>query len=185
MSDTSLNSRSAVLYLNFMKNVLSDALFVDHPHATCRALPDQTWSFDDKAFAHQAPSPDKYVADLNDIHHTFKALAISLEEVQANFRRYGLLDEQVRFLKGWFKDRLPMAPIEHLAVLRLDGDLYESTIQALEALYGKLSPGGFVIIDDYFLPPCAQAVHDFRNARGITDLIIDIDGSGSYWRRSM
>jgi O-methyltransferase len=130
------------------------------------------------------PSPEKYAADLNDTWYTFDALAVSLEEVQANFRRYNLLDEQVRFLKGWFKDTLPTAPIDRLAVLRLDGDMYESTIQALEALYDKLSPGGFVIVDDYFLQPCAQAIHDFRNAHGITDLIIDIDGLGSYWRRS-
>lgn len=130
------------------------------------------------------PSPDKYAADLNDNWYTFDALAVSLEEVQANFRRYDLLDDRVRFLKGWFKDTLPTAPIERLAVLRLDGDMYESTIQALNALYDKLSPGGFVIIDDYFLRPCAQAVHDFRNSRGITDPIIDIDEMGSYWQRS-
>ena len=74
-----------------------------------------------------APSPDKYVADLNDEFYTFDALAVSLEEVQGNFKRYDLLDGRVRFLKGWFKDTLPTAPIERLAVLRLDGDMYEST----------------------------------------------------------
>ena len=81
--------------------------------------------------------------------HQFPQLAVPLERVQDNFRRYGLLDEQVRFLKGWFRDTLPTAPIERLAVLRLDGDLYESTIQALDGLYDKLSAGGFVIVDDY------------------------------------
>jgi len=72
-------------------------------------------------------------------------LAVSLERVQDNFRRYGLLDRQVRFLKGWFRDTLPAAPIERLAILRLDGDLYESTIQALGALHGKVSAGGVVM----------------------------------------
>ena len=129
------------------------------------------------------PSPDKYADDRDDMHHTMNGLAVSLEEVQANFRRYGLLDPSVRFLKGWFKDTLPTAPIERLAVIRLDGDMYESTIQALEALYDKLSPGGFVIVDDYSLQPCARAVHDFRAARSITDPIVDIDGSASYWQR--
>ena len=129
------------------------------------------------------PSPDKYQADAGDIFHSFEALAISLEEVKHNFERYNLLDHRVHFLKGWFKDTLPTAPIDRLAVLRLDGDMYESTIQALDALYDKLSPGGFVIIDDYFLKPCAQAVHDFRRSRDISDPIIDIDGIGSYWQR--
>ena len=130
------------------------------------------------------PSPGIYAADIGDTWYQAEALAVSLETVQGNFRRYNLLDNQVRFLKGWFKDTLPAAPIERLAVLRLDGDMYESTIQALDALYDKLSPGGFVIIDDYMLPPCAKAVHDFRTNLGITEPIIDIDGSGAYWQRS-
>ena len=131
------------------------------------------------------PPPDAtaYPADKGDKHHTYTNLAISAAEVRKNFERYGLLDDRVRFLEGWFKDTLPTAPIEKLAVLRLDGDMYESTIQAIEALYDKLSPGGFVIVDDYFLPPCAQAIHDFRAARGISDPIEDIDGIGSFWRR--
>src|SRR5262249_7945660 len=97
------------------------------------------------------PNEAKYDADRGDKHHTFGDLAVPRETVEKNFEQYGLLDDQVRFLEGWFKDTLPSAPINSLAVMRLDGDMYESTIQALEALYPKLSPGGFVIIDDYFL----------------------------------
>jgi O-methyltransferase len=131
-----------------------------------------------------APNVHAYAADAGDKHHTFSAwLACSQEQVEANFRRYGLLDDGVRFLKGWFKDTLPNAPIQRLAILRLDGDMYESTIQALEALYDKLSVGGFVIVDDYHLKPCVEAIRDFRDARGIADEILDIDGMGAYWRR--
>jgi O-methyltransferase len=129
------------------------------------------------------PNPEKYRADAGDTLHTYSNLRVSQDEVQENFRRYGLLDERVGFLKGWFKDTLPTAPISQLAVIRLDGDMYESTIQALEALYDKLSPGGFVIVDDYFLAPCAQAIHDFRDTRGIADRLVDIDGIGSFWQR--
>jgi len=111
--------------------------------------------------------------------------AVSLEEVQALFERYGLLDAQVHFLKGWFRDTLPSAPIERLAVLRLDGDLYESTMDALNPLYDKISPGGYVIVDDYFsCPPCAHAVRDFRRQRGVTDEMLVIDGHSLYWRKS-
>jgi O-methyltransferase len=136
------------------------------------------------SFSGLPPPSEGYEADAGDLHHTFENLAVSLEEVQFNFRRYNLLDERVRFLKGWFRDTLSTAPIDRLAVLRLDGDMYESTIQALDALYDKVSPGGFIIIDDYYLKPCAQAVHDFRRSKRIDDTIIDIDGIGSYWRRS-
>ena len=111
-------------------------------------------------------------------------LAVTLEEVQENFRRYGLLDEQVRFLKGWFRDTLPSAPIDKLALLRLDGDLYESTRDALNALYHKVVPGGFVIVDDYGdFEPCRRAVDEFRNRHGITEPIERIDWTGCYWRR--
>jgi hypothetical protein len=111
-------------------------------------------------------------------------LAVSLEAVQANFARYQLLDEQVHFLPGWFKDTLPAAPIAQLSVLRLDGDLYESTIDALTHLYPRLSSGGFAIIDDYNLPSCRQAVDDYRAAHAIDDAIQEIDGWGVFWRRS-
>lgn len=110
-------------------------------------------------------------------------LGVPLDEVKRNFSRYGLLDEHVQFLKGWFKDTLPHAPIERLAVLRLDGDLYESTMDALRNLYQKLSPGGFCIVDDYSITPCAEAVGDYRREHDITEEIISIDDCGALWRR--
>jgi O-methyltransferase len=110
-------------------------------------------------------------------------LAVPETEVRANFERYGLLDDQVRFLPGWFKDTLHDAPIDRIAVLRLDGDLYESTIQALDALYPRLSPGGFCIIDDYKLPVCRQAVTHYRAKHGVSAEIVDIDGTGVLWRK--
>ena len=111
-------------------------------------------------------------------------LGVSEATVRANFERYGLLDDRVRFLPGWFKDTLHDAPIDRLAVLRLDGDLYESTIQALDALYPRLSVGGFCIIDDYqAVKACEQAVTDYRTKHGISAEIVDIDGTGVLWRK--
>ena len=104
------------------------------------------------------PNPADYPADEADLHYTHgNVLSVSRDQVAENFRSYDLLDDRLRFLVGWFRDTLPTAPIDSLAILRLDGDMYESTIQALSALYDKLSPGGYVIVDDYFLKPCAKA----------------------------
>jgi O-methyltransferase len=133
------------------------------------------------------PRPDaaKYKADKG-IRSDLAAgiLGVPEAEVRANFQRYGLLDDQVRFLPGWFKDTLHDAPIDRIAVLRLDGDLYESTIQALDALYPRLSPGGFCIIDDYHnLLPCRQAVTDYRAKHGVLAEIVEIDGTGVLWRK--
>jgi O-methyltransferase len=131
------------------------------------------------------PDPERWPAEEGDEHWTRGELAVPLEEVQANFARYGLLDERVRFLVGWFADTLPTAPIERLAVLRLDGDMYGSTMEALEALYPKLSVGGYVIIDDYgAIPQCKEAVTDFRAAHGIIDPMEAVDWTGVYWQRS-
>jgi len=110
-------------------------------------------------------------------------LAVSLEQVRANFARFGLLDEQVRFLKGWFRDTLPTAPIERLALLRLDGDMYEATMDALENLYAKVSGGGFVIVDDYgSWPACQLAVDRFRASHRIAADLIPVAGGAVYWR---
>jgi hypothetical protein len=106
-----------------------------------------------------------------------------MERVKENFDAYGLLDSQVCFLKGWFKDTLPRAPIDRLSILRLDGDMYESTMVALQSLYPKLSIGGFLIVDDYCIPTCAKAIHDYRYANQIAEEIVPIDGTGVYWRR--
>jgi hypothetical protein len=115
----------------------------------------------------------------------FPYLAVSLEDVKALFQRYELLDDQVRFLKGWFRDTLPKAPIERLALLRMDGDLYESTMDALNNLYPRLSPGGFAIVDDYFsFPQCKDAVHEYRERHRIDGELVRIDHDAVYWRRA-
>jgi len=112
-------------------------------------------------------------------------LSISLDEVKENFARYGFLDEQVRFLVGWFEKILPDAPIERLSILRLDGDFYESTMVALQSLYPKLSVGGFLIVDDYHaLQGCRMAVDEFRQQHGITEMLHPVDWACVYWRRT-
>jgi hypothetical protein len=131
-----------------------------------------------------APDVEHYPADTGDTLYQFRELAISLDEVKANFQRFNLLDEQVRFLKGWFRDTLAAAPIEKLAILRLDGDLYESTILALTHLYPKLSAGGYVMVDDYgAVTACRKAVDDYRAAQAITEEMTWVDWTGVYWQR--
>lgn len=130
-----------------------------------------------------APDLEKYPDDAGAAWHLRPLTEVSVEHVRRNFERYGLLDNQLQILRGWFRDTLPGAPFRALSLLRLDGDLYESTMDALVPLYPKLSPGGFVIVDDYHLPPCAKAVHDYREREGIREEIRPIDGAGVYWRK--
>jgi predicted O-methyltransferase YrrM len=111
-------------------------------------------------------------------------LAVSRKEVARNFDLYGLLDDQVRFLEGWFRDTLPTVRDRTWSVVRLDGDMYESTMDALTNLYPGLAVGGFLIVDDYEYEPCKQAVEEYRAANGITDPVTPIDWLGAFWRRT-
>ncbi|HET9393802.1 MAG TPA: TylF/MycF/NovP-related O-methyltransferase [Candidatus Rubrimentiphilum sp.] len=130
------------------------------------------------------PKPHAFPHDEGlDLTH-FPQLAVSLDQVKANFSRYGLLDDQVVFVEGLFQDTLPKLNAGPLALIRLDGDLYESTYVALEALYPKLSPGGFVIVDDYgAMPACRAAVSDYRTLMGIEAPIQEVDWTGVWWQR--
>jgi O-methyltransferase len=134
--------------------------------------------------------PKTLEQDSRDIHALMlnTLLAISLDEVMMNFNSFGMLDDQVVFVRGWFKDTLPiLAPtVEAFAMIRLDGDMYESTMDALNALYPKLSPGGFCIIDDYrSVRGCTTAVDEYRTKHEIKSPIIEGDSANPsiYWRK--
>lgn len=133
------------------------------------------------------PAPDNahFPADAGSTLHELPELAISLDTVKRNFARFDLLDDQLRFIKGFFSDTLPTAPVDKLALLRLDGDMYESTYVSLTNLYDRLSPGGYVLIDDYnCYPSCKQAVADFAAQRKLSFQIEEVDWTGAYWRKT-
>lgn len=132
------------------------------------------------------PKPDpKYPHDNGDTHYLSEYLKVSINKVKDNFSIFNCLDENVIFLKGWFKDTLNTDKIEKLSILRLDGDMYESTWDSLNSLYHKLSSGGYCIIDDYLHKGCKEAVNDFRNKHNITEPIIKVSGNPDdevhYW----
>lgn len=147
--------------------------------------------------AYQVTDRKVWVADsfaglpeINKQHEAFEwnrgDMAVSLEAVKNNFARYGLLDEQVVFLKGFFSDTLPTAPIRQLAILRVDADLYQSTMDVLDHLYPVLSPGGYAIFDDYQnLPDCRRAIDEFRREHGITEEIEYIDKRAICWQKRL
>lgn len=130
------------------------------------------------------PRPEVYPADRDLRLDLSTELSVSLETVKENFRRYGLLDDQVVFVEGLFSETLPALDAGPFALARLDGDLYESTYIALQCLYPRLSPGGFLIVDDYgVIEACRRAVDDYRKEHNIDAPINWIDRTGVWWRR--
>jgi O-methyltransferase len=137
------------------------------------------------SFAGLPRSDGRYRQDRHDRLYKFSELAVSVDEVRKNFDVYGLLDEQVVFLVGRFRDTLPTLTDERFAVIRLDGDMYESTMDALTHLYPRLSPGGFAIIDDYGpIQGCRTAVHDYLNAHKLSPEIVPVDVACVWWRKA-
>lgn len=100
-------------------------------------------------------------SDLRELLKTSGVAVHSLDNVQANLVRWKLNLAQFRLIPGWFQDTMPVNDIDKIALLRLDGDLYESTKVCLERLYPKVQRGGFVIIDDYALKGCNQATKEY------------------------
>jgi hypothetical protein len=129
------------------------------------------------------PNSTLYPEDNGDIFHTFKELNVSIDEVKKNFEKYNVLNDNVFFLEGWFKDSIKIAPIEKLSILRLDGDMYESTIDVLFYLYPKLSIGGYCIIDDWSISSCKKAIIDYRMVFNIEEEIQIIDWTGVFWKK--
>lgn len=131
-----------------------------------------------------APDVERYPQDEGLDFHEYPDLAVSMEQVKDNFAKLGLLDDQVVFIKGWFRDTMKIVPSRQIAVLRLDGDMYESTWDPLIELYDRIPAGGWVIVDDYQLIPAAkQAVDDFLKQRGVQPEIVPIDEIGVFFRK--
>lgn len=130
------------------------------------------------------PDVEKYPDDNNDPHWMCDYLKVSLEEVRNNFSAYDLLEDNVIFLKGWFENTLPTVKDGTFSLIRMDGDMYGSTWDALENLYPSLSIGGYLIVDDWALPGAHKAVVDYRSKFGIDDEIININKYSIFWRKT-
>ena len=114
-------------------------------------------------------------------------LKVNKDEIAGSFRDLGLLDSGVRFHKGFFRYSMPRLRAEletnekQIAVLRMDGDMYESTMDILYNLYDLVPVGGCVIVDDWIIPVCQQAITEFRKRNEVFDEIVPIDSTGMFW----
>ena len=108
----------------------------------------------------------------------------SIKAVQGHMREWGINSNQLLYYIGWFQDTVPLAvkKIKKIAILRLDGDLYESTKVCLEYLHPLVLKNGYVIIDDYALTGCRKAVDEYHLQIGIEPEIVKIEsGGGPVW----
>jgi O-methyltransferase len=123
------------------------------------------------------PGAARYAADTESpwYHDNCRA---GLEEVRANAREFGVA-HRTEMVPGWFEESLPAnrGRVGPIALLRLDCDWYESVMTCLESLYDQVSPGGTVIVDDYYVwDGCAVAVHEFLGRRGLAHRLHEAAG---------
>lgn len=88
------------------------------------------------------------------------------KQIDEHMKQWGIDASLIRYHEGWFQDVLPQCTIGDIAFLRLDADLYESTLCCLRSLYDRVSPGGVVFIDDWKMKGCKQAVLDYMSQTG-------------------
>lgn len=114
-------------------------------------------------------------------------LEVSTDQVQRNFEAVQLLDSSIVFVKGFFNETMPplQSRVDSLSILRLDGDMYQSTVDVLYFMYEKLSIGGYLIVDDWFGFPARPACEDFLAVHGLTPVIIPIDTISVYWKKTV
>lgn len=106
----------------------------------------------------------------------------SIENTKGFMNKWGVDPSRLVYHPGWFTYTLEIAHIPEIAILRLDADLYDSTRICLEKLYQYVVPSGTVIIDDYHLGGCKQAVHDFEREHDFEFTLNEIKGGhGPVW----
>lgn len=106
------------------------------------------------------------------------------DDVRAALASLGVSEDHVRILRGWFNETLPTCDAGALALLHIDCDWYDSVMCCLDCLWERVSPGGFVVFDDYgYWPGCRAAADEFLGARGLRDKLVRVDATGCYLRK--
>jgi hypothetical protein len=122
---------------------------------------------------------------LNDIEKYYgrKLIETDYDEVINNLKHFNCYDENVILLKGWFNEKFPFDNVQSISLLRLDCDYHYPTTMCLEKLYEKVTKGGVIILDEYYLDFMGEkkAVDEFRSKYGITSEIINVNNAVAYW----
>jgi len=116
-------------------------------------------------------------------------LAVSKEQVQKNFVKYNLLNDNVRFIQGMFDLTVApyaaVAPLRPIAVLRIDGNFYKSYMDPLQYFYERVPVGGYIIFDDIGSHRQVQeAWADFQKWNGVVVQIQKIDRHGAFFQKT-
>ena len=108
-----------------------------------------------------------------------------IKNVREIFGRLRISTQRYRIVPGWFDTTLATAPLSQIAILHIDADWYDSVKIALEVFYPKVTPGGFIVLDDYGCwQGCDQALADYFAEEGIYSVpVIRVGSIGAYFQK--
>ena len=149
-----------------------------------RGLPSPHGVFDKTSFLNSEFGLDH--ADYDKGLSPINALTADVANIHGIINTVGYPIERVRVIEGWFQETIPVVKNElgTIALLRMDGDLYDSYKIPLEALYDQVAEGGFIIFDDWMLKGCRQAVLEFFETLPVKPFIHKADYSVRYIRKA-
>lgn len=114
--------------------------------------------------------------------YDFSPLSVKLKNVKKYFDEFAASTPNIIFKEGWFSDTLPTIT-EDVAILRIDGDTYQSTMDTL-MLEPQIPSGGFIIMDDWAIATSRKAFLDYFKDKGVTEEdVIPVDSLSTYWKK--
>lgn len=113
------------------------------------------------------PTPQDALASTGKAYWTQSDLSVPEDLVRSNLAGF---DQDLLIFKGWIPDRFPEVAERRFALLHVDVDLYQPTLDALEFFWPRLAPGGMVVCDDYGSRKCPGA------KRAMDEFFADRDG---------
>jgi len=121
----------------------------------------QFWAFDSFQGLPNITKKDQVGEQIVGAQGSFVA---GVDEFKANLEARGVWNEsRVRIVPGWFSDTVGKAGVKTISFLRLDGDLYHSTLDVLKGFYPLVTQGGYIYVDDYgSFNGCRHAVDEYR-----------------------
>jgi O-methyltransferase len=145
------------------------------------------WLFDafDTPIDWKKYTKEKDIKALNEFFNIKDIIFPSLNEIVFQFNKFELNTNNIELIEGDVFDTLESQDIKNISLLRLDIDMYESTLFALEVLYPLVCSGGYIIIDDYYVEKfnCKEAVDYFRSEHNILEKLNRIGNFIVYWQK--
>ncbi len=141
--------------------------------------PRKLWLFD--SFAGMPPAGERD----GEFSHTLEGAYVgSQQETRRLLGQAGVPEDRFEIVTGFYADTFATIKTPRTALLHVDCDFYEPVKLTLEKFYPRLSPGGFVVLNDYGIYKGARtATDEFFDAHGLDIEPVAVDPTASFFQK--